>query len=246
MLEKINTDRRLERDEYHERIPGLQIRMFELQRICSNAGIGVILVFEGWAVSGKGAVIKKLTERLEPRAYEIHAVLEPRTHELPLPWLYRFWKRLPTYGHMGVFDHGWHQVVVNGHVSGDFSEADRIRFFEHTNSFERALADDRYVVAKLFTQISEEEQSRRLEELAADESTAWRIEDRHWEEHRNHEAYLTAFEEVLARTETEWAPWTIIEAHDRRWARVKLFETLITRLEEELVRHGVDPERRQP
>lgn len=240
MLEKIDTQRALVKDEYHERMPPLQRRLFELQRACWKAGIGVVVVFEGWSLSGKGAIIKKLTERLEPRAYEIHAMFAPRTHELPLPWLYRFWRRLPAYGHMAVFDHAWHQVVVDGYVHGSLSDAGRIRRFEDINGFERALSDDRYIVAKFFMQITEEEQARRIEELGADEATRWRIADRDWEEHRSYSAHLVAFEEVLARTDGEWAPWTILEAHDQRWARVKLLETLIARLEDELVGRGAD------
>lgn len=240
MLEKIDTQRTIAKDEYRKQMPPLQGRLFDLQRACWEAGIGVVVVFEGWGLSGKGAIIKKLTERLEPRAFEIHAMFAPRTHELPLPWLYRFWGRLPAYGRMVVFDHGWHQVVVDGYVQGALSEADRIRRFEDINAFERALADDRYVVIKFFLHITEEEQARRIEELGADEDTKWKIGDRDRQEQRSHSAHLVAFEEVLARTESEWAPWTILAAHDQRWARVKLFETLIARLEGELVQRGAD------
>lgn len=238
MLEKIGTQRSIAKDEYRKQMPRLQGRLFELQRACWEAGIGVVVVFEGWGVSGKGALIKKLTERLEPRAFEIHAMFAPRTHELPLPWLYRFWGRLPAYGRMAVFDHAWHQVVVDLYAHGSLSDADRIRRFEDINGFERALADDGYVVVKLFLHITEEEQARRIAELEADEGTRWRIGDRDREEHRSYGAHLVAFEEVLARTEAEWAPWTILAAHDHRWARVKLFETLIARLEDELVVRG--------
>lgn len=241
MLEKIDTQRTIAKGEYRKQMPRLQGRLFELQRACWEAGIGVVVVFEGWGVSGKGGIIKKLTERLEPRAFEIHAMFAPRTHELPLPWLYRFWRRLPAYGSMAVFDHGWHQVVVDGCVDGSLSDADRIRRFEDINAFERALADDRYVVIKYFLHISEEEQARRIEELGADEGTKWRIGDRDRQEHRSYAAHLVAFEEVLARTEAEWAPWTILAAHDQRRARVKLFETLIARLEGELVGRAADP-----
>jgi polyphosphate kinase 2 (PPK2 family) len=240
MLEKIDTQRTIAKGEYRKQVPRLQRRLFELQRACWEAGIGVVVVFEGWGVSGKGAIIKKLTERLEPRAFEIHAMFAPRTHELPLPWLYRFWGRLPAYGRMAVFDHAWHQVVVDGYVHGSLSDADRVRRFEDINGFERALADEGYVVVKLFLHITEEEQARRIEKLEADEGTKWRIGDSDREEHRSYGAHLVAFEEVLARTEAEWAPWTILAAHNQRWARVKLFETLIARLEDELVGRGAD------
>jgi polyphosphate kinase 2 (PPK2 family) len=241
MLEKIDTHRTIAKDEYRKQMPRLQGRLFELQRACWEAGIAVVVVLEGWGTSGKGAIIKKLTERLEPRAFEIHAMFAPRTHELPLPWLYRFWKRLPAYGRMAVFDHGWHQVVGDGYVDGSLSDADRVRRFEDINAFERALADDRYVVIKFFLHITEEEQARRIEKLESDEDTEWRIGDRDREEHRSYGAHLVAFEEILARTETEWAPWTILAAHDQRWARVQLFETLIARFEGELVGRGADP-----
>ena len=241
MLEKIDCSKTVSKNEYRERMPGLQRRLFDLQRACWDGAIGIVVVFEGWSASGKGAVIKKLTERLEPRAFEIHAVHEPRTHEIPLPWLYRFWVRLPSYGRLAVLDHGWHHVVAHGYVDGSMSEARRMRMFEDINSFERGLKDDRYEVVKFFMHITRDEQERRLEELQSDEATKWRVDAKDWEQNRSYEAHLAAAEELLARTETEWAPWTIVEAHQLRWARLKVVETLIERIEEELPgREGVD------
>ncbi len=247
MLEKIDVSKTISKDEYKNRLPGLRRRLFNLQRACWDNAIGIVVVFEGWSASGKGAAIKKLTERLEPRAFEIHAVQEPRTHEIPLPWLYRFWIRLPSYGRLAILDHGWHRVVTHGYVDGSLSEARRIRMFEDINSFERGLNDDRYEVVKFFMHITRDEQERRFEQLQSDDATKWRVDAKDWKQNRSYDAHLNAAEELLARTETEWAPWTIVEAHQPRWARIKVFETLIERLEEELPGHedvelpGTDP-----
>ena len=234
MLENIDCSKTLSKDAYRERMPGLQARLFDLQRRCWHTDLGVVVVVEGWSASNKGAVIKKLTERLEPRAFEIYSVREPRTYLKPLPWLYRFWLRIPSYGRMAIFHQSWHQRMELGHAGGSSSDDARRRRFEDINGFERALTDDRYAVVKFFMHLSREQQAERLKKLDADESTSWRVTERDWEQNRSYDEHRAAADEVLARTETEWAPWTIVEAHDVRWARVKIFESLINHLDLEL------------
>jgi len=113
--------------------------------------------------------------------------------------------------------------------------------------FERALADDGYVIIKFWLHISKEEQKRRFKKLAKDPLESWHVQPEDWEHHRKYTEYLIAVEEMLERTEAEWGPWTIVEATDRRWARVKIFETIIRRLEEALAERGISiPEEPEP
>lgn len=234
MLENIDCSKTLSKDEYRKHVPELQARMFELQRRCADTNLGVVVVVEGWSASNKGAAIKKLTERLEPRAFEIYSVREPRTYLKPLPWLYRFWLRVPNYGRLAIFHHSWHRRMELGYAGGALSDNDRRRYFEDINTFERVLTDDRYTMVKFFMHLSREQQAERLEKLQSNEATSWRVTEHDREQNRNYDAHCAAADEVLSRTETEWAPWTIVEAHDLRWARVKIFETLINQLEHEL------------
>ena len=234
MLEQINADIKLTKEQYRARMPALQQRLFELQRSCWESGVGVLVAVEGWSGAGKGKAIKKITERLEPRAFEIHALRAARTDETYLPWMYRFWVRLPSYGKLAIFSHSWYRRVLDERLDGTVAGDAIGRAFDDINAFERALADDRYTIVKLFLHIDEGEQAKRLKKLESNQSTAWRVTARDWDQHEAYDDHRLAVEEMLAHTETEWAPWTLIESGNGRFARVKIFETLINRLEQEL------------
>lgn len=231
MLETLDLGVKLPKAEYKRRLPELQSRLHRLQRACWEAGLASVVVFEGWRSAGKGSAIGKLTERLEPRAFSLHAVREPRTYELRLPWLWRFWQRLPRYGEIGIFDRSWYRRVLVERVRGDIPEEQVLIAYRDIAAFARALAEDRYVLVKLFLHIDRDEQKKRLRKLARDPLESWRVREEDWEQNRQYDRYLAATEEMLARTETEWGPWAIVAAGDRRWARVKVLETVITRLE---------------
>jgi polyphosphate kinase 2 (PPK2 family) len=238
MLEHIDLTKELPRKKYERDMPELQDRLHQLQRACHDARVSALMVFEGWDAAGKGTVIKKLAERLEPRAAEIIAVREPRTREKQLPWLARFWAMLPAYGSMAIFDRSWYGRVLADRVDGRTTEAEWRQGWRDIASFERALADDRYVILKFFLHISAEEQARRLRLLESDPTTAWQVERADWQRHDQYGTYLVAIEEMLHQTETEWGPWTIVEATDKNWVRDKVFRMVIERLERELRRRG--------
>ena len=236
MLENIDLSLALSKEEYADRIPDLQARLFDLQRRCWEADLGVVLVFEGWETAGKGKVIRKFTSKLEPRAFEINAIGGRRTHEQPLPWLYRFWVALPNHGRFAIFAKSWNRRVLVHGLDGSLTDAQFQRAFDDIKFFEAALATDRYVVLKFFLHIHRDEQRRRLEALAADEATSWRVQDSDWEQNDRYEEHRALIEELLTRTETEWAPWNPVAAHDLRWARASVIETVVERLDDELPR----------
>ncbi len=239
MLEKIDLSKKLPKSEYKARLPVLQARLHQLQHTCWDAKLATVVVFEGWDAAGKGSSIGKLTERLEPRRFELHAIRGPRTYETQMPWLWRFWHLIPNHGEMAIFDRSWYGRVLVERIEGLVPEQAWRRSFRDINRFERALADDRYQLVKLFLHIDKKEQKKRLKALEGDPLTRWKVEPEDWEHYRRWDDYLLAIEETLERTETEWGPWTIVEATDRRWARVKIFETLIGRIEERLEAEGV-------
>jgi polyphosphate kinase 2 (PPK2 family) len=240
MLEAIDLDRKLGRSEYKAQLRSLQERLLVLQRVGRNAGMGTIVVFEGWEACGKGAAIRRLTQRLEPRALRLYATRAPRTHELALPWLQRFWVATPSWGKIGVFDRSWYRRVLADKVTGVTAAEQCERAYETICSFERMLADDSYEIVKFFMHISEAEQRRRLETRQADPALEWMVSDEHWQRHAQYADYLAATELMLHRTETEWAPWTVVEATDRRWARVKILDTVASRMAAGLSRRGAD------
>lgn len=241
MLEAVNLELKLSKSEYKPRLRALQRHLHALQRACREAEIGTVVVFEGWDAAGKGSSIRRLTQRLEPRAFHLHATRAPRTHEQHMPWLWRFWVKTPSWGKIGIFDRSWYGRVLVERVDGVTTPEQCERAYAAIRGFERMLADDRYEIAKLFLHISQEEQRQRLEALEADPLTAWMVEPEDWQHHEQYAEYTAATELMLEHTETEWAPWTVVEATDRRWCRVRVLATIAERMEAGLRRRGIEP-----
>ncbi len=238
MLEALDLSKSLSKARYKQQLRRMQHRLHRLQRACWEGKVATVVVFEGWDAAGKGTAISKLTQRLEPRGFSLYAIREPRTFELHLPWMWRFWVNVPNWGEMAIFDRSWYGRVLVERVEGLISKRERREAYNDIVSFERALADDRYLVVKFFLHISKEQQKERFESLESDSTTSWQVDPEDWEHHKKYDEYLVATEEMLERTESEWGPWTLVEAADRRWVRVKVFDTLIRRMEEGLARHG--------
>jgi polyphosphate kinase 2 (PPK2 family) len=238
VLEKVDLTKRLPKETYKARLPLLRDRLYDLQKACWDATAPSVILFEGWDAAGKGTSINLLTQRLDPRGFKLHAIQAPRTYETHMPWLWRFWLKLPNYGEMAIFDRSWYGRVLVERVEGLTPEEQWRKAYRDIVNFERTIADDGCVVVKFFLHISKKEQKKRFKKLEKDPLTAWHVQPEDWEHHEKYDKYVLAIEEMLERTDTEWGPWTIIEATDRRWARLKVFETIINRLEEALENRG--------
>lgn len=239
MLEKVDLTRTLSREEYKRQIPTLQRRLFILQRACKLANLATIIVFEGWDSAGKGTAIRKLTSRMDPRVFSLYAIREPRTYEKQMPWMWRYWSKLPNWGEMAIFDRSWYGRVLIQRVEGLVTETEWRHAYRDINEFERALADDRYMILKFFLHISKKEQGKRLAKMEKDALTRWKVESEDWEHHKKYDDYRMAVEEMLEFTETESGPWTLVEATDKRWTRVKILTSIVNRMESSLEAAGV-------
>ena len=238
MLETLDLKLSLPREEYKARLPKLQQRLFDLQTSCWKNGIASMFVFEGWDGAGKGSCINVLTERLEPRGMRLYAVQPPRTHEQHMPWLWRFWCAVPSYGQLAIFDRSWYRRVMEERVEKIVRKPEWRGAYDDINDFERALADDGYVIRKFFFHIARKELRRRYRHVKKDPSRQWRLHDWNRAELRKYDEYAEAAETMLERTGAEWAPWVLVEATDRHWARVKVFEAVAGALESALKRKG--------
>ncbi len=246
MLEKVGLDAKLPKSDYKKRKPALQNRLLRVQRACWHQGLGSLIVFEGWNSAGRVAGIGKLTERLEPRGFELHEIREPRSTELALPWLWRFWQRLPNYGQMAIFDRSWYQRVMAERVDKAVAKSTWRGAYRDIVAFEQTLAQDHYVLIKLFFHITKKEQAKRLKAREKHAIHSWRVGPRDWEHHRKYDLFHEAAEEMLERTTTEWGPWALISAMDHRWARIKLLETVLEGLESGLRRRGLEVPELEP
>lgn len=240
MLEKVDLTRKLPKGEYKALIPVLQRRLYDLEKACWDAKVPSVIVFEGWDAAGKGTSINLLTSRLDPRGFKLYPIQAARTFETHLPWLWRFWLKTPNYGEMAIFDRSWYGRVLVERVEELTPVREWRKGYRDIVGFERALADDGYVLIKFFLHISKSEQKRRFKKLEKDPLKSWHVQPEDWDHHRKYNKYLVAIEEMLERTDTEWGPWTIVEATDRRWARAKIFQTIIRRLEEALTDRGFE------
>jgi polyphosphate kinase 2 (PPK2 family) len=238
MLEKVDLNKKLDKGEYKEERNRLRQRLYDLEKACWDADLPSMIVFEGWDAAGKGTSINQLTRRLDPRGFKLYSIQAPRTFETHMPWLWRFWQRVPNYGEMAIFDRSWYGRLLVERVEGFTPEEDWRKAYRDIVDFERTLADDGYVIIKFFLHISKEEQKKRFKKLEKDPLEAWHVQAEDWEHHRKYDEYVLAIEEMLERTDTEWGRWTIVEATDRRWARVKIFRTVVNRLEYALEARG--------
>ncbi len=240
MLEKIDLSQKLPKGEYRALKPRLQRRLYDLQKACWDAKIPTIIVFEGWDAAGKGTAINLLTSRLDPRGFKLHPIQAPRTYETLLPWLWRFWLKIPNYGEMAIFDRSWYGRVLVERVEGLTPVQEWRKGYRDVVDFERTLADDGTIIIKFLLHISKKEQKKRFKKLEKDPLKSWHVQPEDWEHHGKYNKYLVAYEEMLERTDTEWGPWTIVEATDKRWARVKIFRTIVYRLEQALIERGFE------
>ncbi|NWF86045.1 MAG: hypothetical protein HXY18_19710 [Bryobacteraceae bacterium] len=241
MLETLDLSRSLDRKTYVRELTRRQIQLRELGYQVYLQKRPVIVVFEGWDAAGKGGAIKRITEKLDPRGYIVYPISAPQGEDKTRHYLYRFWRRLPEKGQIAIFDRSWYGRVLVERVEGFASEAEWKRGFKEINSFERQLRDFGTILAKYWIQISQDEQLRRFEERKRIGYKAWKLTDEDWRNRGKWADYESAVEEMLLKTSTRTAPWTIVEGNDKYHARVKVLSTLVDLLSRELNYTPKDP-----
>jgi len=241
MLETLNLKRTLARDEYVAELTRRQIQLRELGWQVYQQKRPVILLFEGWDAAGKGGAIKRVTEKLDPRGYVVYPISAPQGEDKTKHYLYRFWRRLPERGQIAIFDRSWYGRVLVERVEGFCSEAEWKRAYKEINSFERQLRDFGAILAKFWVHISREEQLRRFEERKQIGYKAWKLTDEDWRNRGKWNDYEEAVEEMLLKTSTRTAPWTLVEGNDKYWSRVKVLSKLVEVLSKELGHKPGDP-----
>ena len=237
MLEQIDLAKSLTKVEYKQRMDALNLKIYSVGHAVFESKTPVIIVFEGWGAAGKGTTIAELTSRLDPRGFRVYPITTARPHEERYPWLYRFWLKTPARGEISIFHTGWYRRVLIDRVNETISKAEWTRAYQDIQEFERMLADDGVVILKFWLQIDKKEQRRRIEKLLEHKATAWQVSEEERLQQKKFRAYAKAVEEMFARTEAEYAPWTIIAATDRRWTAVQVFEIIIGRLEPRVASH---------
>ncbi|WP_298483242.1 hypothetical protein [uncultured Chloroflexus sp.] len=233
-LRRVDLSLRLDDDVYHRELKQLQAKLYLLGLQVYHQKRPVVFVFEGWDAAGKGGAIQRLTAELDPRAYTVHAIAAPAGDDKARHYLYRFWRRLPPRGQFAVFDRSWYGRVLVERVEGFARPDEWRRAYAEINQFERQLVDFGAIIAKFWLHISPEEQLRRFTERQNVPYKAWKLTDEDWRNREKWPLYLEAADEMLLRTSTPFAPWTIVEAEDKKYARIKVLRTALNVLEAEL------------
>jgi AMP-polyphosphate phosphotransferase len=231
MLKNVDLSREIAKAEYKRLKADADLKLADLHRQVKALGIPVIIVFEGWSASGKGTLINQVILPLDPRGFTVYSASGPTEEERFYPFLWQFWKQTPTRGRLAIFDRSWNRRVVTGRVEGQVKGKQLRQAFEDIRSFERQLTDDGVVIVKCFLHISKHEQKRRFGALRENGATAWRVTEADLRQNQQYGEYLASAEDMLTETDTEYAPWTVVEAHDRRFATLKVFATVIDALE---------------
>jgi len=241
MLETVDLTRKMDRAHYVQELARRQIQLRQLGYQVYLQKRPVIIAFEGWDAAGKGGAIKRITEKLDPRGYVVYPISAPQGEDKTRHYLYRFWRRFPEPGQVAVFDRSWYGRVLVERVEGFAKDSEWQRAFKEINAFERQLRDFGAIVLKFWIHISREEQLRRFEERKAIGYKAWKLTDEDWRNRAKWEDYEDAVEEMLVKTSTTPAPWTLVEGNDKNWARTKILSRLVEVLSAELRFKPADP-----
>jgi polyphosphate kinase 2 (PPK2 family) len=205
-----------------------------LQRALSDSDRSVVIAYEGWDAGGKGGTIRRITESLDPRGYIVHPIAAPQGDERVKHYLWRFWTRLPRRGQIAIFDRTWYGRVLVERVEKFAAENEWRRAYREINQFEKTLSDNGVMLIKIWLHISKDEQLKRFKARQQDDYKKWKITDEDWRNRRKWTRYLAAAEEMFAETSSVEAPWHLIEANRKWYARVKVLSVVVDTMEKGL------------
>ena len=221
-------------EEYKEQLTRLQNHLKELHNRLYRKKVPVVIVYEGWDAAGKGGNIKRITEALDPRGFEVQPIASPEPHEKARHYLWRFWMRLPKTGHIAIFDRSWYGRVMVERLEGFCSENDWKRAYNEMNEFEKELHDWGAVIIKFWVQIDKDTQLARFTDRQNTPEKQWKITDEDWRNREKWDEYEVAVNEMIQKTSTTFAPWHILESVDKKYARIKALKIVIEELEKVL------------
>ena len=224
----------MEEETYKLELNRLQKRLGELHNRLYRKRVPVIITYEGWDAAGKGGNIKRITEALDPRGFEVHPIASPEPHEKARHYLWRFWTRLPKDGHIAVFDRTWYGRVMVERLEGFCSENDWKRAYHEINEFEKELCDWGAVLIKFWVHIDKDTQLLRFTERQNHPEKQWKITEEDWRNREKWDLYEEAVDEMLQKTSTVYAPWHVLESVDKKYARIKALKIIIGELEKVL------------
>jgi len=234
-LEDVDLSREMEdKNAYEKALAAAQLRLLRLQQKHYHHKRRAVIVFEGWDAAGKGGAIRRLTEKLDPRGFQVWPIAAPTPDEQGRHYLYRFWKKLPLPQTWALFDRSWYGRVLVERVEKLCTPAEWNRAYDEINDFEKMLVKDGATVVKLFLHISKKEQLKRFHERENNPYKRWKITEEDWRNRRKWSKYERAIDDMFAQTSTKHVPWTPIAGEHKWHARVSVCRAVADALEEAL------------
>ena len=234
VLSSVDLSKTLNKDTHKKKMDKLQKKLELLQNQIYQLRIPVIIGFEGFDAAGKGGAIKRLTSHLDPRGYVVYPTSAPNDLEKQYHYLWRFWKNMPKDGHISIFDRTWYGRVMVERIEHFCSEEEWIRAYTEINQMEEQLYHSGAVILKFWLHIDKDEQERRFKRRMEVPEKQWKITDEDWRNRKKWEEYEVAVDEMLIRTSTIHAPWIVVEANCKYYARVKVLESVVEALEKKI------------
>ncbi len=236
VLSALELDQKMTKEAYREELENWQGRLNRATRDPGFKTTPVVAAFEGNDGAGKGGAIRRLTQALDARLYDNISVAAPTEEERAQPYLWRFWRHLPRHGNLTIFDRSWYGRVLVERIEGFCSDADWMRAYSEINDFEDSMVRHGTVVVKFWLAISKDEQYRRFKQREKVAFKRFKITEEDWRNRRKWDDYEVAVCDMVDRTSTAAAPWTLVEANNKYYARIKVLKTLCLALEERLGR----------
>jgi len=234
LFEGAELDQRISKQEYAEREPALRAALLAAQARLADSDASLVILIAGAEGAGKGEAVNTLLEWLDARGIETHALGDPSSEEAERPRFYRFWRRLPPRGQIGIFFGSWYTDPIVRRSLGDSDQDELDRELDRITDFERMLADEGVLLVKLWLHITKKQQRKVFEKLASDSDTAWRVTERDWEFHQTYDAFITTSSRALRRTDASHAPWHVIGARDARQRQLEVGRVLLEAVEKRL------------
>jgi len=234
VLSSLDLGKKLPKKDYVQKRDELQARLNLLYRQARDQKVSTALVFEGWDAGGKGGAIRRITPALDARDYQVIQIAAPTDEEKAHHYLWRFWRHLSRSGRFMIFDRSWYGRVLVERVEGFATELEWRRAYAEINDFERQLVDHGIVLVKFWLHISPEEQERRFHARAEVPYKRWKLTDEDWRNREKRDRYEVAVNDMIERTSTGISPWVLVEGEDKRYARVKVLQSVCDGLERAL------------
>ena len=244
MLEKIDLSKQLDKQEYKERMAQLEPKIARLQRELKSKGVPIMIVFEGFGAAGKGTQINRLIQTFDPRGFTVYSTAAETREEEMHPFLWRFWNKTPEKGRIAVYDRSWYRKLLIDRYDKKTPKKEVPVILEDINSFEKQLADGGTMIIKFFLDISKHEQKKRFKKLMENKSSKWRVTEADLDRNKHFDEYMEMADEVLVKTDNDYAPWTIVEAEDEDFATIKILSK-VAELFEERYRIECQPKERE-